>query len=271
MAYRHISVPSSFATGDANQWFKRFEICSRANEWNEATQALKLPTLLEGEALAIWLELEDEQQKDYKTAKGKIIEKIMPMAFSTLEEFHQRKLHPGEALSVFVHDLKTMLEHAMPDIDEASRTQLLLHQFLTGLPVSISRQLRATGDATDFNKAVERARLLMIIHEPEPSFAAASVSSSVEVEQLKEKIIDLTHQVAALSVNQQDRQPRAIRRCFTCNRSGHIQRDCPRRRQQMINSRRCFNCNRIGHQAKDCWQGNEYGAPVMGSRRPSHQ
>ena len=194
MAYRHISVPSSFATGDANQWFKRFEICSRANEWNEATQAL---TLLEGEALAIWLELEDEQQKDYKTAKGKIIEKIMPMAFSTLEEFHQRKLHPGEALSVFVHDLKTMLEHAMPDIDEASRTQLLLHQFLTGLPVSISRQLRATGDATDFNKAVERARLLMIIHEPEPISAAASVSSSVEVEQLKEKVIDLTHQVAA--------------------------------------------------------------------------
>ena len=204
MAYRHISVPSSFATGDANQWFKCFEICSRANEWNEATQALKLPTLLEGEALAIWLELEDEQQKDFKTAKGKI---IMPMAFSTLEEFHQRKLHPGEALSVFVHDLKTMLEHAMPDIDEASRTQLLLHQFLTGLPVSISHQLRATGDATDFNKAVERARLLMIIHEPEPSSTAASVSSSAEIEQLKEKVIDLTHQVAALSVNRQDRQP----------------------------------------------------------------
>ena len=232
MAYHHISVLSSFATGDANQWFKRFEICSRANEWNEATQALKLPTLLEGEALAIWLELEDEQQKDYKTAKGKIIEKIMPMAFSTLEEFHQRKLHPGEALSVFVHDLKTMLEHAMPDIDEASRTQLLLHQFLTGLPVSISCQLRATGDATDSNKAVERACLLMIIHEPVPSSAAASVSSSVEVEQLKEKVIDLTHQVAALSVNRQDRQSQAIRRCFTCNRSGHIQRDCPRRRQQ---------------------------------------
>ena len=56
-------------------------------------QALKLPTLLEGEALAIWLELSDEQ-KDYKRAKKGIIDKIMPMAFTSLVEFHQRKLHP---------------------------------------------------------------------------------------------------------------------------------------------------------------------------------
>ena len=90
---------------------------------NEVTQALKLPTLLEGEALATWLVLEDEQQNDYKTAKGKIIIliKIMSMAFSTFEEFHHRKLHPGEAL--FVHDLKTMLDHAIPDIDETSHTK----------------------------------------------------------------------------------------------------------------------------------------------------
>ena len=36
-------------------------------------KALKLPALLEGEALAIWLELSDDDQKDYKEAKKKIV------------------------------------------------------------------------------------------------------------------------------------------------------------------------------------------------------
>ena len=32
-------------------------------------KAITLPTLLEGEALAVWLELSDEDKKDYKKTK----------------------------------------------------------------------------------------------------------------------------------------------------------------------------------------------------------
>ena len=71
---------------------------SKVNDWNEATQALKMPTLLEGKALAIWMELEEDDQKDYKRAKEKIIGKMMPMAFTTLDDFHRRQLRPGEPL-----------------------------------------------------------------------------------------------------------------------------------------------------------------------------
>jgi len=48
--------------------------------------------LLEGEALAIWLELTSELQKDYETAKKEIQNTIMPMGFVLLEEFHRKKL-----------------------------------------------------------------------------------------------------------------------------------------------------------------------------------
>ena len=74
------------------------------------------------------------------------------MAFTSLEEFHHRKLHPGEALSVYVHNLKVLIERAMPDIDATSRGQLLLHQFLAGISGHVSRQLRAMGDTTDLQR-----------------------------------------------------------------------------------------------------------------------
>ena len=40
---------------------------------------LKLPTLLEGEALAIWLELKEDEQATYATAKKSIVKAMMPV------------------------------------------------------------------------------------------------------------------------------------------------------------------------------------------------
>ena len=92
MTERHISIPKSFASRDANKWFSRYEICCKANGWNDATKTLKLPTLLEGEALTVWLELSEEQQGCYATAKEEICTALMPMEFVSLDEFHRRKM-----------------------------------------------------------------------------------------------------------------------------------------------------------------------------------
>ena len=50
MAERHISLPKPFSSGDVEDWFQRFDIYAHANGWDAATNAKKLPTLLEGEA-----------------------------------------------------------------------------------------------------------------------------------------------------------------------------------------------------------------------------
>ena len=92
MAERHISLAKPFSSGDVKDWFQCFEICTRANGWEAATKAKKLPTLLEREALAIWLELTSEQQEDYAVAKKAMEEAMMPMTFVSLDDFHHRKL-----------------------------------------------------------------------------------------------------------------------------------------------------------------------------------
>ena len=45
---------------------------------------------------------------------------------------------PGETLNLYVHELKHLLQQAMPDLQAAAKEQQLLHQFLTGLPAAVS-------------------------------------------------------------------------------------------------------------------------------------
>ena len=79
MAVHHVSVPKSFAEGDAAEWFKRFNMGCRANEWEDSLKARKLPTFLKGEALVIWSELSKDEQSDYSKVKKRIVEKMMPI------------------------------------------------------------------------------------------------------------------------------------------------------------------------------------------------
>ena len=266
----HISLPKPFSTGDAVEWFQRFEICSRANEWNDAKKALKLPTLLEGEALAVWVELTDDEQKDYAVTKKKIIDAIMPMQFVSLDDFHKRMLMPGESLSMYVHQLKQLLNQAMPDISADAREQLLLHQFLSGLPQEVSKQLRATGATTKLKDAMEWAKLLMTIeHHTESAAITTKQSSNSEFLQLQQQLSDLSEQVAALSLRKLAKpQGRTeVRRCFICNKVGHLQYACPTQRPRQ-DTRRCFTCNQPGHGWRNCQQGNKTGTAAWGSSRP---
>ena len=168
--------------------------------------ALKLTTLLEGEVLSVWLELTEEQQKDYKAAKKEVVAKMAPMGFTSLEDFHQRKLQPGEPVSVYLHDLKRLLDQALPDLEANARKQVVLHQFMSGLPSNVSAQLRATGDTKELDATVEKARLLLAISSQISSPAAATVAEPSEVQQLKDQLTELTQQVAVLTTQRASRK-----------------------------------------------------------------
>ena len=64
--------------------------CSKANGWTEEIKTAKLPTLLEGEALATRLELDEEERKEYEKVNEKMVEILMPTGFVTFDQFHQR-------------------------------------------------------------------------------------------------------------------------------------------------------------------------------------
>ena len=50
-------------------------------------QRLRNSTLLEGEALSMWLELTTEEKASYVTSEDKIIAKMTPVRFVSLNDF----------------------------------------------------------------------------------------------------------------------------------------------------------------------------------------
>jgi len=194
-----ISLSSPFSNGDSVEWFQRFELCSRANNWGAEMKVKKLLKLLEGEAIAVWFELTSEEQDTYDTIKERITKQMAPARFVSLADFHKRTLLPGEPLSVFAHELKQLLEQALPTADAGTSKLLLLHQFINGLPGSISTQLRTGGQIDDLKTAMERAKILMTLKEKPEGVAAIETA---EVTVLKDQISALTEQVAVLTAKQ---------------------------------------------------------------------
>ena len=61
----HTSLPKPFASGNIREWLTRLTYLVMPT----AGRAVKLPTYLEGEALATWLDLSGDERKDYGIVK----------------------------------------------------------------------------------------------------------------------------------------------------------------------------------------------------------
>ena len=106
---------------------------------------------------------------------------------------------------MYVHELKSLLHQAMPDVSAETMDQLLLHQFLTGPPYELSKQLRATGTTDTLKTAVERTKILMTIEQHAPAnlvAAAQPTKPTTEFLLLQQQITELMAQVAALTTCQ---------------------------------------------------------------------
>ena len=96
----------------------------------------------------------------------------------------------------------------MPDLPQDTREHLLLHQFLSGLPTAISKQLHSTGENQRLELMVEQTRLLMAIESDQESKSVAMISENnaakecSEVMQLKTQLSELTEQVTTLALVQ---------------------------------------------------------------------
>ena len=78
MSDQFISIPRVFAIGDNEEWLKSYEICASPINCNEEERALRIPTLLEKVSLAVYLDLNEGETKDYRAVKEALLIAFQP-------------------------------------------------------------------------------------------------------------------------------------------------------------------------------------------------
>ena len=73
-----IALPEPLHEDDAKSWFRRFELCAAANEWDDPRKLLRLPTLLRGRGWAIFDTLPDEEKDTYTHLKEALLRSLNP-------------------------------------------------------------------------------------------------------------------------------------------------------------------------------------------------
>ena len=107
-------LPEPLQDSDVRSWFKRFEIFIDTNEWNDEKKFLKLPTLLCGQAWAIFSAFSGEQTQMYPNLKKTILERLSPdkdeNRLTTQDELFKRQLGNWESVDELARGIKKLLE-----------------------------------------------------------------------------------------------------------------------------------------------------------------
>ena len=61
----HVSLSRVFSSGNFKEWLVCFKICTNSNGWHTDKLHTKIATFLEGEALAVFLELITAEQESF--------------------------------------------------------------------------------------------------------------------------------------------------------------------------------------------------------------
>lgn len=235
-----MSVYEGSASGDFAEWVTKFEVVCRLQKYKDLESII--PLVLKGPAFAVYMQLSAVDKNDYESIKGALTKAFCIGSVQAYELFRQRSLQPGEAIDVFVADLRRLygLLNAGPCPDAVLKCAVI-----AGLPDGIKQQVIGLSkmESMSLSEVVDRVRALLTVRG-DPVMGLAGF-----------------------------KHPTGQPTCFKCGRPGHMAASCHEAgKHAQVNKGHqrvtCFRCQKPGHVARHCraarpiaavGQGNDIG------------
>lgn len=238
---------------DVIAWIKKVRLVAKLK--GVVDLASLLPLYLEGDALALYLEMDDEEQKDIN-----VIERKLKTAFSDgpFEAFAKlmNKRWLGETVDVFMNELRR-LAGLSGYVGDGLETTIKL-AFVNGLPSDIGAQLQQipTIDEISTSDLLARARVLTSKHIPKQTMCAAGVVEAGDSG-------GVAGDIGLKSNNNGISIYKSRVKCYRCG-GPHTIRNCKVKNPTIT----CFRCGKPGHIMAQCFD-HEQGNSRVGAVAPA--
>ena len=229
--------PFSGRYGDLQEFRAKFQVIGKIKKWADRNARMEhMPLYLTGDAFSVWSQMDTGDQEDEDKVKA-----VLESAFSmrpgeAYGQFVRRRKRGDESVDAYLSDLRRLMRRSGHKEATDEKDSLLLEQFLVGLPSRYADQLRLSIAAASGQMTVaavaEQARALCACLDSGKELLASAAAASQSVV------------------------------CFECQEVGHLQRDCPKLRQQKTakSTRKiqCYKCKEFGHIKRKCPQATEH-------------
>ena len=150
-------VRSFDGCGNIDTWLKKFKLVAKLKEVKKLESFL--PLFLEGDAFSVYDELSETSKDSSEKIKQALLNAFAQNQYSAYDSFRQRSWTPGEAVDVYMSDLRRRLSR----LSKIESDDVIRCAFIFGLPADVSSQLRvaATINTMELSAVVEQARVLM--------------------------------------------------------------------------------------------------------------
>ena len=225
--------------GDVVAWLMKVKLVAKLQQVDDVSSFL--PLFLEGDALALYLQLSEEQQSDVTVIERKLTEAFTDSAFKAFSKL-TRKQWEGEPVDVYVNELKRL--GGLAGFTGVGLDRIVRLTFINGFPDRVSCELQQVPDVFKFELSDLITRARVLTSNQEHNLVATVVHSSKSRLQRGTS----SQQADSSAVN-------SFRgACYRCG-GPHMARYCGKDKRGIV----CFRCNEEGHIASRCPQnqGNE--------------
>lgn len=235
----HDIIKAFKGEGDVVAWLKKVKLVAKLQKIEDL--ASFLPLYLEGEALAMYLEMSTEDQNDAKKIEEKLKEAFCDDVFMAFAKLGSYKW-TGEKVDVYANEIRRLADLA--GFADSGLNNVVKLSFVNGFPDSIGVQLQQLPrvKSMTMSELIEKARILS--SRMSPAGVALVASSSRNAGQSK-------------GGGGTDDSRIFRGKCYRCG-GPHMARSCKDSRGII-----CYKCGVAGHISTQCFQGNgERGTPA---------